>query len=106
MNFDMLEKDDIIYLLVHFLWMPRRDDGNGLVRCFPIENGTIIESQQRFRNENDILKRVITCYEDEIRIFFSEHLRGTIYTTAYNRKDFSEFYKLPETMYIFDMTCG
>lgn len=106
MNFDMLEKDDIIYLLVHFLWMSSRDDGNGLVRCFPIENGTIIESQQWFRNENDILKGVITCYEDEIRIFFSEHLRGTIYTTAYNRKDFSEFYKLPETMYIIDVTCG
>lgn len=106
MDFQIYEIDGRIYMLVYFIWRPMFDDGKGLVRCFTIENGEIIESKQWFRNENDIINGVITNHNDEIEIFFSEDRAGTIYTTAYHRKDFSEFYKFPETMYILDMTCG
>lgn len=106
MNFDMLEIDGEIYMLVYFLWNPGQDDGKGLVRCFPIENGKATEIQHWFRNQHDILHGIITLHKKEIKIFFSEHFQGTIYSTAYNKDKCNEFFKLPETMRIIDMICG
>lgn len=106
MNFDMLEIDGEIYMLVYFLWNSCQDDGKGLVRCFSIENGKAKEYQHWFRNQHDILRGVITLHKNKIKIFFSESFQGTIYSTAYNQDKCNEFFKLPGTMRIIDMICG
>lgn len=106
MNFDMLETNGQIHVLVYYLWIERKDDGKGLVRCFSIKNGRAADTKQWFRSQNDIAHGVITLHNDKIKIFFNEHLNGTIYMTTYNQYNHSEFYKLPETMKIVDMACG
>ena len=106
MDFDMLETDDQIYLLVYYLWIEHKDDGKELVRCFPIKNGKATDSKRWFRSQHDIANGIIILHDGEIKIFFNEHLNGTIYMTTYNQHNYSEFYKLPETMRIVDMVCG
>ena len=92
-------------MLAYFLWDEHWDDGKGLVRYFVVEDGKATEAQHWFRGQDDITHGVITHHQGKRKIFFNEHLQGTIYTTAYGQDDYCEFYKFPDTMKIVDMIC-
>lgn len=105
-RFDMIEINGQIHMLISYLWIERKDDGKGLIRCFSIENGMATEAMHLFRNQHDMGQSVITLHKNKIKIFFYEHLQGTVYEAEYNQKDYHEFYKFPNTMRVVDMICG
>lgn len=104
-DFRMMSDDNgDIYLLIYYLFIRGNDDGRGLVRCYCVRNGKIIDERECFRADVDIRRAVITREKDDILVFFNKYDDNVIFTTSYDEmNDYREFYTLPDSMFVVDM---
>lgn len=101
------DKNGDIYLLIYYLYISHKDDGKGMVRCYCIRDGRVIDEQECFHSNADMRKAVIVREKDDINIFFNRNGDNTIYTTSYDTMDkYGEFYTLPGSTQFIDMASG
>lgn len=104
LDFQLLTDDTgDLYLLTYHLYNCRKDDQQGLVRCYCIRNGSIICQQEWFHSDTDIKRAVMSTVNNEVCVYFNQYGDNIIYTATYDKNDYSEFYTLPNSMLIVDM---
>ena len=106
-NFRMMSGENgDLYLLVYYLFISGKDDGRGLVRCFCVRNGRVIDERECFHADVDIRRAVMSKERDDIYVFFNKYDDNVLLTASYDKMDdYREFYTLPDSLGIVDMAC-
>ncbi len=106
LGFKMIEVESIIYVLTYHLYFKQLDNEEGLVRCYTIRDGELIEEKEWFSGKRDMKKAVIANKGNDFCIFFNQYHNNIIYRTEYESDNYEEFYKLPNSMNLNDMVNG
>jgi hypothetical protein len=106
LEFKMVEAENVIYVLTYHLYFEHLDNGMGLVRCYMIQDGKLIEEKEWFPGKYDMKKAVMAKNGESLSIYFNQYNNNTIYQTDYESKNYEEFYKLPKSMYLEDLVTG
>jgi len=106
LDFRMVEMDKDIYVLSYHLYFRNLDDGAGLVRCYLIRDGKIIEEKEWFSGKTDMRKAVLVKNKNSFYVFFNQYFDNAIYKTQYESNKYEEFFKLPNSMNLIDMVSG
>lgn len=102
-KYDIVVKDNKVYLLIYYLYIGYRDDGKGLVRYFSVDNGCVKEIGQWFRGTRDIFKAVIGTMKGKEYIFFNSWLDNKIYAVGLTDNREKLACSFPQSMELCDM---
>lgn len=103
LGFKMVEVESVIYVLTYHIYSKRLDNGEGLVKCYVIRDGKLINQKEWFSGKDDMKKAVLVKNGNSFYIFFNQYNSNKIYRSNYESDNYEEFYKLPNSMYIVDM---
>lgn len=106
LGFQMIDKEREIYVLTYKIYNRLLDNGEGLVHCYMIRDGKLVQEKEWFPAKYDMKKAVFVKNMRSFYIFFNQYNDNVIYRTEYEKDEYEEFFKLPKSMKLIDLVSG